>query len=476
MIRLYLDWNVINQLKSCNTHIDGLRDFINSNGKRLCIPYSDAHLKDLCSGLEKSQQYISGELKHLAEVSRNNYMRYDPSSYMVEPFLVHPSEAFEDFKESYAFSMSIDDVLDNLDSESDMKIGEMIRCGLKILPNPHFMKEFPVGECELFSEMTKSISNSPSYYHLIKAVSESNNQAFKDPAKYKRMRQEMRTGFLVRPDQLSTADQPMERIDSEFQRMSGNSDVGIMKAVEAFKKDYPQFRTWLTDFFTIYCTLDFMGYHSDKINKKNKPENLFTDIMHTFYGAHCDFYISCDIKAIAKASQVYKELRISTKATTPEIFLEEVARMDFEQPTIQDLVDKVSLTLHSEDCFLREIDNGDLPDARVYVFKPQNAILSYFNFLQYYKFNDHYQIHLLHVNKNCSRFIFYDEIERIVDMFVNMLGADVYSRQEVTPEELSKLDSFERLWIIDTCIFSLKIGNENLSVLCMIYGSHLMAN
>ncbi|MDZ4121730.1 MAG: hypothetical protein U1C33_04875, partial [Candidatus Cloacimonadaceae bacterium] len=145
-------------------------------------------------------------------------------------------------------------------------------------------------------------------------------------------------------------------------------------------------------------------------------------------------------------------------------------------PTIQGLVDKVLLTLNSEDCFLREIDSGDLPDARVYVFKPQNAILSYFNFLQYFKFKDHYQIHLLHVNKNCSRFIFYDEIERIVDMFVNMIGADVYSRQEVTQEELSKLDSFERLWIIDTCFFSLIISNENLSVLCMIVGSHLMAN
>lgn len=215
-----------------------------------------------------------------------------------------------------------------------------------------------------------------------------------------------------------------------------------------------------------------MGYHSDKINEKNKPDNLITDIMHTFYGAHCDYYISCDKKAVAKASQVYKELKISTKETSPELFLEEVARMDFEHPTIQDLVDKVSLTLRSNECFLSEISSVELPDARGYVFKPVNAIFSYFNFLQYIQFNDHFEVHLLHVNKNCSRFIFYYEIERIVDMFVIMLGPDIYGKQEVTPDEISTLDSFERLWVIDTYLLSLIMSDVNQSVLCKIMGSN----
>jgi len=472
MLRIYLDWNVIIQLKAQAARLSDFNDFIRHNFNRLCIPYSHAHLKDMSSGSEEFPQFLTSELEFLAELSHNNYMIYDYTSGKVEPFLVQPSKAFEGFNENNLDSMSIDAVLEHLDSESDMKFGKMIRCFISLLPNPHYMQKLPSCESGIFTEMANSITSSPSYYHLLKAVTEYNSQVYKDPVKYKSMRSETRKGLQIKPHQLSTSDQPMEKIESELRRISGNSDVGIMTALETLKIDYPEFRTWLTDFFAIYLTLDYMGYHSDKINEKNKPDNLITDIMHTFYGAHCDYYISCDKKAVAKASQVYKELKISTKATSPELFLEEVARMDFEHPTIQDLVDKVSLTLRSNECFLSEISSVELPDARGYVFKPVNAIFSYFNFLQYIQFNDHFEVHLLHVNKNCSRFIFYYEIERIVDMFVIMLGPDIYGKQEVTPDEISTLDSFERLWVIDTYLLSLIMSDVNQSVLCKIMGSN----
>ena len=39
---------------------------------------------------------------------------------------------------------------------------------------------------------------------------------------------------------------------------------------------------------------------------------MFDDSMHTFYGAHCDYFVTNDDRCKYKAEQTFKKLKINT--------------------------------------------------------------------------------------------------------------------------------------------------------------------
>ncbi|MBK7243867.1 MAG: hypothetical protein IPH98_08405 [Saprospiraceae bacterium] len=72
----------------------------------------------------------------------------------------------------------------------------------------------------------------------------------------------------------------------------------------------------------IFMQLDFVGFGSDKLNEKNKYDNLFNDALHCFYGAHCDIFITSDKKTIKKTKAVYQSEGINTLVLKPKEFIE----------------------------------------------------------------------------------------------------------------------------------------------------------
>jgi predicted nucleic-acid-binding protein len=51
---------------------------------------------------------------------------------------------------------------------------------------------------------------------------------------------------------------------------------------------------------------------------------MVDDSIHTFYGSHCDYFITIDDKCKYKAGQTFEKLNISTKVFTPEEFIQEM--------------------------------------------------------------------------------------------------------------------------------------------------------
>ena len=167
MIRVYLDWNVVSNLHSSHESVKALHDFLKDEKSRICIPYSEAHLRDIKRGAKKSIGLESSRLDYLSGISNNNYMSYDLSANTVKPYSVHPQEAYAEVGENIFDNLDFIAVLEEIDDDSDLQIGKMIRDFLASIPNPHLNQEIQVPDHPYFHRLAQSISKAPSYLDFI---------------------------------------------------------------------------------------------------------------------------------------------------------------------------------------------------------------------------------------------------------------------------------------------------------------------
>ena len=465
MIRVYLDWNVVSNLHSSHESVKALHDFLKDEKSRICIPYSEAHLRDIKRGAKKSIGLESSRLDYLSGISNNNYMSYDLSANTVKPYSVHPQEAYAEVGENIFDNLDFIAVLEEIDDDSDLQIGKMIRDFLASIPNPHLNQEIQVPDHPYFHRLAQSISKAPSYLDFIQEVSEFAKTSFTNPESYKEYRESTRTGLAIRPHLLSSTNKPIESIENEVRRLSGEGKFAFKDVIGQMMKDNPRFQPPMADFYFYYIVLEFMGYHSDKINDKNKPDNMFTDIQHAFYGAHCDYFVTQDKKALAKAAQVYQVMEVTTKALTVDGFIDDIKGCYPIRPTFQSVVSSVSETIRSQECLLNHVTPQDGEIIQACAFKTSTMIMNYFNYLECLELKDVIAVSLLHIDTNLSKFIFFDEIKKIVAEFHAMLGLDCAGNGEITQEELDDLSSFKRQWIMESCLFSLAFSKERNGVI-----------
>jgi DNA-binding ferritin-like protein (Dps family) len=140
------------------------------------------------------------------------------------------------------------------------------------------------------------------------------NNAKKDYSLYKTLRSyvnQTRLKFKQQPKMYREIDKSMAGVPTHL-----NFDETWDKYAEKNKtSDNPAYQR-ITD---TYYKIDFKGYKADE-----KFANLIDDSLHVFYGAHCDYFVTMDDKCHYKATEVYKQLKISTKALKPSGFLEDV--------------------------------------------------------------------------------------------------------------------------------------------------------
>ena len=108
MIRIYLDWNVISNLKR-EAFLE-LKTFIKENKNHFQFPYSPAHFNDLMKSYSKKNDLFWEDLNYLEYLSENHLLRWENNRTM--PLLATPTEYFEGIKDTYA-----DDVYERLDIE-----------------------------------------------------------------------------------------------------------------------------------------------------------------------------------------------------------------------------------------------------------------------------------------------------------------------------------------------------------------------
>jgi hypothetical protein len=303
MIRLYLDWNVLAQMK--NGHHQELLDII-GNGDKFIKLFSTAHIGDIHAGysgtLENEQQILS-DLEFLSQMTGDLCIYNNGKDITIEPY--SPFSLFEQQKVPLpqAKPFDLDELADNPDLVSkadeynqllDRPFDGVLRDALNNPTTATGMQQFYPG---LNSDMT--------YGDLIR-ISMERFKSMNEGETYKIMREMLQKGLSVPRDRLFDDQQPFQTIESIYKKLPITGDYRPFERTMAFAPE------WFGRITNAYIQLDMHGYQEDKISvgkgRKQTFKNLTNDAFHAAFASSCDFYITEDKRASKKTKQVYEKL------------------------------------------------------------------------------------------------------------------------------------------------------------------------
>jgi len=137
-----------------------------------------------------------------------------------------------------------------------------------------------------------------------------------DPILYKELKQ------MMNPLQIQDLSKffPMEHIPDRKELRNTMKAVNMDVILnENASKSKTSKNPWYDKITSNYTKYDLKGFKTDE-----QFSNMIDDSNHTFYAAHCKYFLTLDDKCHYKASKVYSELGIATKVMKPKQFFEEM--------------------------------------------------------------------------------------------------------------------------------------------------------
>ncbi|MBB6003417.1 hypothetical protein [Arcicella rosea] len=422
MIRIYLDWNVISNFKK--NDFKELKDFITNNKNKFIFPYSPAHFRDLMKSFSPENQYFNEDLKSLEYLSENHLMEWQTDK--VKPFFFTPKAYFDRVKnkENIFPLMDIENVFGTLDKGTS-------EFGIVSKTIETLYKSLPIGfmindeNRDILSKMFPNLSKTSNTWDLMKSFSLFSENLLKDGKYYKDLRKSLADkGLKLESNSGNWQEEEVIKNIDNFLKASGLNKTFLEYVNLIFEQRKEAVNRY--EFFTsAYLMFDMIGYKVDKLPKPTDTmQNIQIDAEHSFYAAHCDYFIASDKNLLIKSKVLYNEFNISTLALTPKEFLSHI--------------NEVIHSNSSKDYFLKEVFSFIKSD---YVIESHEASsignefkifglklpIYYFNFFNSVILipNDDSDTIILtfkKVFKHYSDFIYYSETERVLDDICNFFG------------------------------------------------------
>lgn len=186
-----------------------------------------------------------------------------------------------------------------------------------------------------------------------------------------------------------------------------------------------------------YLMLDMIGYKSDKLPKStDNMQNIQIDGEHSFYGAHCDYFVAIDKKLRIKSKVLYYEYNIITKVIEPSELIPELKKVIDPIEKKTNFLEETFAFCQKEnlvESFFCEDDN-----IETFVYRLPIYYFNFFNFVILHKYpaQEVFIFTFKRVFKNFSRFIYYTEAERVIDAVTNFFGYDDKEELKKKKQEL----------------------------------------
>jgi hypothetical protein len=319
MIKVYLDWNVISQMKN-NQHEELKKVLLND---KFLLPYSTSHIGDLLPSLkdgESSNTYIDSDLLFISELTKNNCLMNTGKDVVLN--YLEPQELFKQrVEEKDLFKdISIDSLSKVFDSNDSTKmLGEALTSLLKSMPLDNTLKEALENpeSTEQLNKLFPGLKDNPTIEGFFNSFSEM-SRGLNEGEDYKVLRETVQSGTDINRDKIFNIDNPFEFIDDKYSKLNLEKINGSENSKYA-----PQ---WFNNISNVYLQLDMHGYQEDRVNvKKGRKEtfrNTTEDAFHAAFASTCNFYIINDDKSYKKTQQTYQKLDIFTYVLKPNEFLE----------------------------------------------------------------------------------------------------------------------------------------------------------
>ena len=306
----YLDLNVFDRIEK-KDQLSEAENQIYSGIERLIIeqkiivPYSNAHLNDLFRGYQKNPRFIEGHLNNLHRLTNNLCTCLYWGEKEVSWHYRDIKEFFNEKKKEWEYEPnSFHELI------SDVPEFQLI---IEIHRNIPLHSNWKLGykQDPMFGIMFPKSKNENNLAALVEDVYNFQSRLKSDFGLYRTFK-----AYLIRS--MKAINQNREMLKAI---KANNPDLpehlGMFDFIELCK---PQTQKQGNEFYSkvieTFFKYDLKGYKSDK-----NYNNMFDDALHTFYGAHCDFFITNDERCRFKANKTYERLNINTNVITAEDYV-----------------------------------------------------------------------------------------------------------------------------------------------------------
>lgn len=291
--------------------------------------YSNAHISDLIRGYNNSPSgdttAVQGHLQNLSNLTNNRCMCLYWNEIDVK---IDTRDVFDFFNSSLQESLKMETSTESLlsfeDEDSDTvsnilkASGESVQ---KLLNGTSIQEEMNKAfEYPIFKKLFPKAYENKKLAFLVDDMLTLQERMDNDPSLYRGLKALMnpqQTGEFIK------ALPPSEKISKkELNEIFKTFDLEA-----AIEEHTPKTQTsenpWYDKITNLYTRIDFKGFKTDK-----GFSNMIDDSNHTFYGAHCNFFITRDDRCHYKATEVYKQLGIGSKVMKPEEFMEYIKNQE----------------------------------------------------------------------------------------------------------------------------------------------------
>lgn len=436
MIWVYLDWNVMSQLRR-GQH-PALRKLLGE--AKFFVPYSTSHIDDLLSSNADAPRtaLIDVDLDFISNISKNYYYHITVNGLNLS--VRNPMESFDDrVKDNKLFENSnIDSLFADLAAESeeirktmeDLKTLPIDKTILDALKNPETKNQMSI--------LFPGLNENPTHEGLIKSfgnmISSLNNSD-----RYKELRKMIQHGLGINRDQIYNSKNPFNIIGDAYEKTGYKAEDFIPK-----NKYTPD---WFDTITKEYLKLDMHGFQEDKINivkgRKETFRNTTEDASHAAFASTCHFYVTNDNKSYEKTTKVYDALKTNTTVFKPSNFITYCENFLFERSFLEELEIPLKILEFKWNYTQQELETGILRTYFVpfYIFDFFNSMrvltsksgkLTMIVLTQYYPSNKAITYHF--------------EIEHLSKLLYLALGNDLNNLGPTTQTELSQAEWPDRKW------------------------------
>jgi len=453
MIKIYIDWNVMSQMKNGN-HND--LQAILTNNKKLFIPYSTSHIGDIFSSFkdtEKQKKYIADDLKFISEFT-NDACLFNTGKNIVMEFR-SPQELFQEEVEENPLlqDISLTGLIKAFEHDKETgHLGVLLMEKLRNIPLDYALKD-AFEKPEMASQleiMFPGLKENPTMEGFFEAFNKM-LLGLNEGDKYKDMRKIIQSGTGINRDKIFNDAEPFKTIDKFYEGYGTSWNANIDNS-----KNAPE---WFNKISNEYIMLDMHGYQEDNVNiKKGRKEtfkNTTEDAFHASFASTCHFYIINDNKSYKKTKQIYDRLAINTYVFKPEEFV--AFYNDFLNiPNTEFNLVFPSQLMKEGKYIEKKLEEGVL---RTYLF-PQ-FIFNFFNKLNFIIPDNPNEQSIIILNQNgpTNKITLVIEIEHLVDEITMVLGEDIDRKGPLIANEFDEEVWIGRTWKANGQFYRLERNN-----------------
>jgi hypothetical protein len=460
MIRLYLDWNVLNQMK--NGAHPSLRSILNSEHRFIKF-YSTAHIGDIFSSFSEDKNQlaiIDTDLQFITDITDNNCI-YNGKDNQTFVSIMSPQRLLEDRVESEELikNLGLNTLIENFNEIGIEDIGKDLIKQLNDFPlNLDFSTE-STESMENIRQIFPGLNEKPNFGDFFQSLIKLSVNLNKTTS-YGDLRKSFQKGLKINRDKIYNSKDPVKYIEKQLLPINENGVKGLTHMINELKNN--KSTTWFETVTNTFLFLDMAGFQEDQVQikkgKKQTFKNTTEDAFHAAFASVCDIYILNDNRGYKKTIEVYNHLNINTKVFKPDDFVSY-----YNQCLI---IDNGTYFLNLINAHINEIEPFVFPreenNGVLLLYPSSFYFFNYFNCI--YAFNstnvDECVLLLSKDKPTNGKFILEQEVDSLVSDLMRYFGEDNNLKGTFRHEEFENFINWQgRSWTLEN--YSLRLIQLN---------------